>query len=222
MASDSSEPRPSRVGAALEQVEHPELEDDGEWSENELTGDMGGRVASDVDIDGSRLVRCVLTGSTFDRMRMTDTAISECELSGASLDEATWTRVELRDCRMSGFAITRAKLRDVRFVRCRLDESSFRMASGERVWFDDCDLRGADFYDASLTGAAMTGCDLTGADVSRADLRGARLHGSTLLDLRGTASLRGVVIDSAQVVPLSYSLLRALEIVVDDDDVAGT
>ncbi len=118
---------------------------------------------------------------------------------------------------MSGFALTRAKLRDVRFVRCRLDGSSFRMASGERVVFDECDLRGADFYDASLPGAVLAGCDLTGAELSRAHLQGARLHGSTLVDLRGAISLRGAVVDSAQVVPLSYSLLQALDIVVDDE-----
>jgi uncharacterized protein YjbI with pentapeptide repeats len=217
VASESSDLRPARVGAALELIADPEIEDDTEWSEVELTGDLGGRTACDVDVQGSRLVRCVLTGSTFDRMRLTDTVVEDCELSGASFDEASWNRVELRDCRMSGLAVTRAKLRDVRFVRCRLDESSFRMTSGERVVFDECDLRGVDLYDASLAGAALTDCDLTGADLSSANLRGARLHGSTLLDLRGAAALRGVVIDPDQVVPVSYSLLGAFDIVVEDE-----
>ncbi len=73
VASESSEPLPPRIVAALEQIVDPELEDDTEWSEAELSGDLAGRTACDVDIDGSRLVRCTLTGSTLDRLRLTDT-----------------------------------------------------------------------------------------------------------------------------------------------------
>jgi len=210
-------PAAPRIGGNLELVDDPVVEEDTGWSEVELRGDLSGLVAGDVEVDGSRLVRCALTGSTLDRMRMTDVVIEGCELSGAVLDQATLTRVEVRDCRMSGLVLSRAKLRDVAFVRCRLDEASFRMAKTERVVFEECDLRRADLYEAELSGAALTRCDLTGAELSGAKLRGARLHGSTLLDLRGAGSLAGALIDPDQVVPLSWSLLNALGIVVDED-----
>ncbi len=148
---------------------------------------------------------------------MTDTVFEGCDLSGTMVDSGIWSRVELRDCRMSGFAASRVELRDVRFTGCRLDEASFRMARGERVVFDSCDLRGADFYDAALQLTDLTTCDLTGAEFSRADLRGrgCTVRASTIFP--AATSLAGVVIDSAQVTPLAYGLLRAFDIVIDDD-----
>jgi len=208
---------PPRLPVVLEPVVGPELGDDTEWSEREIRGELADLAAADVVITASRLVRCVLTGSTLPRLELRDCVIEGCDVSGVVLDEARLTRVELRGCRMSGLVLTRGKLRDVRFVECRLDEANLRMTSGERVRFDDCDLRGVDFYEARLPEVTLFGCDLTGAEVSRAHLRGARLHGSKLEDLKGAQALAGAVIDSAQVVVLSRSLLHALEIEVDDE-----
>jgi hypothetical protein len=216
VGAEGAVPVAPRIGVELDGLADPVVEDDVEWSGVEVTGDLGGAVGCDVEVDGSRL-RCALTGATLDRLRLTDVVIEDGELSGAMLDEAILTRVEVRGCRMSGLVLSRAKLWDVVFVRCRMDEASFRMVKAERVVFDECDLRRADFYDASLPGAVLRRCDLTEVELSRADLRGARLHGSTLLDLRGAGSLTGAVIDPSQVVPLSASLLAALEITVDDD-----
>jgi hypothetical protein len=48
-------------------------------------------------------------------------------------------------------------------------------------------------------------------------MSGAALHGSKLEGIQGGESLRGVVIGSDQVMPLSTAVFGALGIVVDDD-----
>jgi hypothetical protein len=215
------EPLPPRLPAALDAADHLELEDDVEWCELDVGADFGDRTAVDVTIDACRFVGATFTGATLDRLHLRDTVLEQCDLSGVLIDEGELTRVELRDCRMSGFSATRCRLRDTVFVRCRLDEASFRMTTGDRLRFEDCDLRGADLYQVELPAATLAGCDLTGADLSGANLRGARLHGSVVQDLKGGRSLTGVVIDPTQVVPISLSLLGALEIEIDhgpDDD----
>jgi uncharacterized protein YjbI with pentapeptide repeats len=220
MAGPARAPHPARLAARLEVLDGPDLDDDAEWDGVEVAGDLSGRSACDLEIVGSRVIGAQLTGSTLDRLRVVDTVFERCDLSGTVIDSGAWSRVELRDCRMSGFAASRVELRDVRFSGCRLDEASFRMTHGERVVFESCDLRGADFYETALQMADLVDCDLTGARFGRAELRGARLHGSRLDDLVGAAALAGVVIDSAQVTPLAYGLIQALDIVVDDDATA--
>jgi uncharacterized protein YjbI with pentapeptide repeats len=208
---------PPRIDDTLEPVDVGGLGDGDSITGSLLTGGTTGHEAADLDIAESRLVGCVLTAAVLERIRLTDVVVEGCELSGASLDEGALTRVELRDCRLSGLDLTDARLRDVRVVNCRLDGSSFRMVGTELVEFEDVNLEGADFTAAKLGGARFFGCDLTGADFSHADLRKARLHGSTLHDLKGAGSLKGVVIDSAQVFPLAPQVLKALAISVDDE-----
>jgi uncharacterized protein YjbI with pentapeptide repeats len=215
------DPRPPRLPAELEVQDRPELEDEAELREVEVRGDLGDRSAADVTIDTCRFVGATFTGSTLDGLQLRDAVFERCDLSGVVLDEAELTRVELRDCRMSGFTATRSHLRDAVFVDCRLDEASFRMSTAERVRFEDCDLRGADLYQAELPDTRFTGCDLTGVELSGANLRGARLHGSIVQDVKGGRSLAGVVIDPSQVVPVSLSLLGALEVEIDHGDVDG-
>jgi uncharacterized protein YjbI with pentapeptide repeats len=78
-------------------------------------------------------------------------------------------------------------------------------------------MAGVDLYAAELPGVCIFDSNLTGTELSQASLTGARFHGSTFDDLRGAASLRGVTIDSAQVVPLALQLLSVFAVTVDDD-----
>ncbi len=79
------------------------------------------------------------------------------------------------------------------------------------------DLRDADFHAATFSGVRLLSCDLTGADLSQATMAGTALHGSTVDNVRGADSLRGVVIGSDQVVPIAFPVFAAMGIVVDDD-----
>ena len=98
-----------------------------------------------------------------------------------------------------------------------MDEANFRTATGERVQFDETQLVAADFYEAKIRGARFFDCDLTSAEFSRSELPAAVLQGSALEALQGAAYLKGVTIDSAQILPFSLRLIGAMDICIDDN-----
>lgn len=158
-----------------------------------------------------------MTFTAFDGSRIRDSVFVDCEASGTSLEGAGLSRVEFRRCRLAGAVLSRGVLRDVRFVDCQLHDLQFRLAEGERVRFESCDMGDADLYGSKLEKCDFFDCDLTHAEFSQAALAGARLHGSKLDELRGVSSLAGVVISSAQTVPLALQMLATAGVVVDDD-----
>jgi uncharacterized protein YjbI with pentapeptide repeats len=119
----------------------------------------------------------------------------------------------LSDANFSG-----ARLRNVTFAGCTLADANVRMVDAERVDFDDTVLAGADLHGAKLTDTRVRGCDLRGTDWTKSALKRVDLRGSRLEDIRGADRLRGVTIDSSQVVPLAHSLAVAMELTIDDED----
>jgi len=212
----SVRPIPPRTRSDLSRQVDPCFEDDLIWEHVELTGDVEGSGASDVEIAESRLTAARLTGVEVGRFRLVDCVVEDCDLSGAMLVDASLERVELVECRLTGAVLIGARLRDVSFTRCKLDGVALRNATGHRVRFEDCVLSAADLFGAKLTAARFYDCDLSGADVSEASLTGARFHGSRLDDLRGALGLRGATIDPAQVLTLALPLCTALGIGVAD------
>jgi uncharacterized protein YjbI with pentapeptide repeats len=209
---------PPRLPPVLTPLADPELVDGAEWTGVEITGEPGGaRDVAYLELSASRLANVRLTGRRFDHLRLVDVLVEDCELSGVTLTDSHFTRVELRRCRLSGLVASTLRARHVRFSECRADGAMFRMTTWDHAELDDVDLRDADFYAAALTGVRMTGCDLTGADLSKATMAGTRLHGSTLEGIRGADSLRGAVIGPDQVLPVAFSVLATLGIVVEDE-----
>lgn len=215
-------PLAPRIPHDLTPLRADTLTDDTAWNQARVDGDAGGVSAEDVEISESHLERARLTGSGLERARLTDVLIDGCDLSGTVLESAVLTRVELRGCRLSGFVATRADLRHVRFVDCRMDAASFRMAKGTRVAFEGCDLGDADFTSVSFEHARWFDCQLRAAEFSRAKVVGARLHGSALDAIKGAEHLKGVVVDSGQIVPLALRVFAALGVTVDDERESAT
>jgi hypothetical protein len=83
--------------------------------------------------------------------------------------------------------------------------------------FDSANLERSEFSSAHLRTAYFFDCDLSRADVSQVKLPGARFHGSDLSEIKGSEYLRGVVIDSTQVLPLDKGVFAGLHIRVEDD-----
>ena len=156
-------------------------------------------------------------GQHAEGMEMGDVVVRGGRWSGAVLDELRAFNVDFEDCDLSGVSFAGAHLRHVHFRGCKLNDANFRMVEANDVAFDDAALVAADFYAAKLTDARMRRCDLRATDWTKSVLAGVDLRGSRLEDIRGAGSLRGVTIDSSQVVPLAYSLAVALELTISDD-----
>lgn len=170
---------------------------------------------------GLELARCRVrnaqwTSSHLVSLQLRDVVIEHSDLSGAILEQATLTRVRVNECRLSGVELARSSFRDVLVVGSRLDQANLRMCHFERVTFDGVDLQAADFTGTTFAKCRLFDCNLTGADFSKVKAEGARLHGSVLEGIKGADSLRGVVIDSTQMVPLGVRLLATMAIAVDD------
>jgi hypothetical protein len=207
-----------RLPEGLSPLRDPRVEDQTEWTDVEVTGEVQvPPEVLDVEVASSRLAGLRLTGCRFVRLRLVDVVLEDCDLAAATIAEASLVRVEFRRCRMSWLVGAGLRAKDVRISDAKMDEANLRRSQWERLTVEGSDLRGGDFYDAQLPAARLLGCDLMGAEFGKANLTGALLHGSGLEGVRGADALRGVVIGSDQMLPLTTSLLVALGIVVDDD-----
>jgi uncharacterized protein YjbI with pentapeptide repeats len=180
--------------------------------------DWTGTRAFSLSIERSRLERCRLTGSVFERAELVDCELVDCELSGVTFLALRASRVELRGCRMSGLVAMETSLHDVKIDSCRLDEATLRIKDGRYLVVEGCELTKADLQEAVLAEARFDDCNLTRADVTGARLTNVRLEGGAVEGLRGIRDLRGTTISQDLAVPLSLALLTQSGIVIDTDD----
>ena len=212
---------PARVPDDLVDVVDPGLEDDADWNGIAVAGEVSGsNEVVDVRIVASTFRGVDLTGRRFDRLQAIDVEFDACGLAGVVFERCSFLRVTFRGCRMSGVVAAGLKGADVVFGECKMDGANFRMATLERAEFDRCALPESDFYGATLTGSRLVDCDVTDADFTKAKASGTALHRSTVAGVRGADGLRGVVISSDQIVPMSFLAFQALGIVIDDEDPA--
>jgi uncharacterized protein YjbI with pentapeptide repeats len=156
------------------------------------------------------------SGGLLRKSRFTDDTLREVRFVATDLAETGWQDTTVTGCALAGVQAYSAALRRVVFRDGKLDSVNFRNAVLTDVTFEDCVLRDVDFGGATLLRVSFAGCTLTGADFTKAactevDMRGARL-GITA----GYDSLRGVTIDSAQLVALAPYLARHLGLTVAD------
>ena len=218
--SSAASPGPAepRLPEVLPRLSPAILEDEAEWSGIEVVGEVQGpEEISHLEVASSHLRQVRLPGRQFDQLRFVDVLLEDCDLSFATLSRASFVRVEFRRCRMSGLIGAGLRAKDVRFTDVKLDGANLRMTECERSSFERCDLSEVDFYSARLPAARLVECNLTGAQLAKSEVKGAALHGSALEGVRGAESVRGVVIGSDQILPLSLSVFTALGITVDDD-----
>ena len=121
--------------------------------------------------------------------------------AAATFDDAAAGGCHFLDCSFVSTSFSGGRLRKSRFTD---------------VTFEDCMLRDLDFGGATLLRVSFAGCILTGADFTKAACTEVDLRGAQLGITAGYESLRGVTIDSVQLVALAPYLARHLGITVAD------
>ena len=154
-------------------------------------------------------------GSRLRKSRFTGVTLREVRFVATDLAETGWQDTTLTGCALAGVQAYSAELRRVVFRDGKLDSVNFRGAVFTDVAFEDCVLRDADFGGATLLRVSFAGCTLTGADFTKAACTEVDLRGAQLGITAGYESLRGVTIDSVQLVALAPYLARHLGITVD-------
>ncbi len=170
---------------------------------------------------GCHFLDCEFTGVSFAdsrlrKSRFTDAALRDTRFVATDLAETSWQDTTLASCALAGVQAFSAGLRRVTFRDGKLDSVNFRGAVFTDVAFEDCVLRDADFGSATLLRVSFAGCTLTGADFTKASCTKVDLRGAQLGITAGYESLRGVTIDSVQLVTLAPYLARHLGITVAD------
>jgi uncharacterized protein YjbI with pentapeptide repeats len=217
MARPDDHPVSPRLPADL--ASHPDLRltEDSDLYRLIIQGDFSEANLAQMTVEESHVLRSAFVGADLGRLRLVDVVVEESDFSGSDMNEASFTRVIFRDCRMSGAVMAHAQLQDVTVSESKLDGVNLRSCRGDRVVFDHVNLQKGDFYGADLKSAGFFDCDMSETDVSRAVLPRARFHGSLLSDIKGGEYLRGIVIDSSQVLPLATRVFSALDIRVEDE-----
>jgi uncharacterized protein YjbI with pentapeptide repeats len=155
-------------------------------------------------------------GGRLRKSRFTNVTLLQARFVATDLAETSWQDTTLTGCALAGVQAFSAALRRVVFRDGKLDSVNFRQASFTDVAFEDCVLRDADFGGATLLRVSFAGCTLTGADFTKATCTEVDLRGAQLGITAGYESLRGVTIDTVQLVGLAPYLARHLGITVAD------
>ena len=213
--------------AAGDHLQHPDLPpltrvglDDAAGGE-ELTLSGAEVVGGQIGARRIRLTECDLRGVTIagpqtPGLALRDVTARDCALANVDAHDAQWSRVQLSTCRLVGLSLQRGDLRDVAIADSTLQLASF---AGARI--RDAVLRGVNLTDTSFMGARLQGvvfedCTLSGTDFRDARLEGCAIRGSSLDEVLGVQSLRGVRMPWSDVLASAGALAAALGIRIDE------
>lgn len=163
-----------------------------------------------------RLDRVDLSSALLSKLSVRDTVLVDCIGVALSAEDSSWHRVEWSGGRADGLTVTNSHFEDVIFDGCKLDLSNFRFAKLKNVLFKDCLLTGADFYEAILTSVSFESCIMTDAQFSGVKCTKVDLRSSDITSIKGIDSLRGAIIDQAQLIGIAPMLAYQLGIEVRD------
>lgn len=215
------EPATPRPPASLElaTVDEHDLEDEACFDRLGFFDlDLAGRAAGAASFEQCRFQGADLSGTTLERVRLTDCLVERSSLANVRADGGSMTRVRLSTLRMTGLHWTDGLWRDVAVEGCRLDLSSLRFTDFQGVVFADCNLSRADFTGADLSGVRFVRCDLSAAQFAEATTEGTRLVDCVLTGIAGVTSLAGAVIADGDLVGLAHALAAALNITIEGAD----
>jgi uncharacterized protein YjbI with pentapeptide repeats len=146
-----------------------------------------------------------------------DVILRDCDLSNVDGREGSIARVRVERSRLVGFGLSGGRARDLTIADSTLQLASFAHAGLQRVVFERVNLAEASFMEARLDAVAFIDCRMTGADFRGARLNRCELRGSSLDDVLGVESLRGLRMPWGDIVASAGAMAATLGIVVADD-----
>lgn len=161
-------------------------------------------------IDSVVIEKCSFLQAQLLRVGAKDLQVKQSDFSSAALIDGSLNRVEFSNCRMSGVDFSKATLHDVTFRGCKLDLANFRFTDIRRVRFIDCTLVETDFLGATLHDVGFQTCTLEKTIFERAKCSLVDMRSSELQEISGWGSMKGVILDSLQLVGVAPYLAREL------------
>jgi uncharacterized protein YjbI with pentapeptide repeats len=174
--------------------------------------DLTARSAEGAEFDQCRFRNTDLGGTSLIRAQFTDCVFDSGNLANLRAERSSMLRTRLGVLRMTGVNWINGSLRDVTVAECRADLSSFRFSVLRNVVFDGCNLTRADFQNADVSGVQFVNCDLSAAQFSHATTSDTRFSNCVLAGIGGVTSLRGAIVEGADLISLGETLASALGI----------
>lgn len=180
--------------------------------------DFSGSNFSDVNMRGSRFIRCRFNGVDLTELQSQSTTFTTCDFTGAHLNASHHTRSAFLNCQ---FRL--ASLFGTTFEECKMTGSSFVESNMDAItiiggdWsythlrfhrFKGLCLRKVKFTESDLYECNLEKCDLREADLTKAVLAKAKLAHA---DLRG-AKIDGIDLKSFDLKDVKIDLAQAVEV----------
>lgn len=213
---------PVLAAPLISQLDPCELPDGGELDElvlSEALVERHGRQAlrtRRARVQESELRGVTLGEGAVAELSLSDARLLGCDLSNIRARRGAIRRVELIDSRLVGFSLNEGRVEDLRVAGGTMMLSSFAHSTLRRVAFENVNLREASFLETQLTSVCFDGCELAGADFRGARLKGCAIRGTSLEEVLGVESLRGLTMPWSDLVGSVGALAAALGIGVED------
>ncbi|UXX93986.1 pentapeptide repeat-containing protein [Streptomyces sp. AD2-2] len=194
-----------------------EFEDDAVLSGVHFDGvSLAGLSAEVVEMDHVRLVQTRLTGATFSRCVLSELICNTVDFANLRAQDTSLLKSTITTSRLTGSHWTSGQFTDVVFEGGRGDMAQFRHSKFRRVIFRDVNLRQADFQFAEMAHVTFDRCDLTGVQFGNiTKLNRVEFTNCTMLDISGTAGLKGATVRGPGAMELGLSLAREAGIVIE-------
>ncbi|MDI3390664.1 pentapeptide repeat-containing protein [Streptomyces sp. B-S-A8] len=176
---------------------------------------FAGAHAEAFEAEGCRFEGVRFTGAELVRSQVSDSVLETCDFAEMRAHDVSLVRCIVSNSRLTGAVWKAATFRDVRFEGGKADHALFRESKFYSVVFEDVPMGGVDFQRSEMHNVRFVNCDLTGAQFSHLVPGSVRFENCTLLDVGGTASLKGVRVQGPGTVELALSLAREAGIVFE-------
>ena len=172
-------------------------------SELSISESLVGLTTKNVSLSNS-----LVTKTDFSTAVMFGFDIHNCQIvgsnfTGSKFEESNWRTVHISDSRCSGLQVQNSMFKNVTFAGSKLDLVNFRFVKMENVIFDNCILDDADFYGATLKNIDFVNCRITKINFGAAKIKNVDLSESTIEELQGVNSIRGITISYDQLIQLA-------------------
>ncbi|MEO8105150.1 MAG: pentapeptide repeat-containing protein [Candidatus Saccharibacteria bacterium] len=154
--------------------------------------------------------KCHLIEADLEATACSDAVIKDSDFSAVKIASSKITRLHAANNRMPGINLSDSELTDITFDGCNLNLANFRMSKLRRIKFTRCSLVEADFVGSELREIIFEDCELEKVNFYQVKVKNVDFSGSHINGLGGWQSLKGVTIDSLQLLSVAGELAGEL------------
>lgn len=197
-------------------------------SQNNLHADEGLRSVEapfceilDAHIPSAEIDSCLLrnadfTGAHLEKVSVNNTVYEKSVFDACDFTDSGWLQTSIVDTRCYGVQFQLSTLKHVTFRNCQLSLANFRYAKLTNVQLEDCVIVDADFHGAQLVNVSFVNCSLDNCTFSDTTLRRVDFTESRIGTIHGISRMKGIIINSSQLVSLAPFMAHELGITVED------